>query len=125
MSLFSTEYQEEPIEKKPTLLQYIKAHKGKNRPKAFHIELIWLPNRFASYAIETDKFRLTCATTSLMGKAIEAETETILESRHSIHLGISETKEGLRVYSFLPGSTPGVWTIIESDKPLGLKFQAS
>lgn len=124
MKLFESNYNEEPTEKLPTLLQYIKSHKGKKRPKSFHISLIWLPNKFPSYGIETDKFRLNCATTSLMGRAIEAAKADIVLSERSIHLGIDDDENGLRIYSFVPGSTKGSWEVIGGAEPLGLKFVA-
>lgn len=124
MRLFEDIYNDEPTEKLPTLLQYLKSNKGKKRPKAFHITLIWLPNKFPSYGIETDKFRFNCSTTSLMGQAINAARSDIAISERSIHLGIADDENGLRVYSFIPGTTKGSWEVIGGDVPLGLKFIA-
>ena len=124
MNLFDAAYNEEPAEKLPTLLQYLKSHKGKKRPKAFHIAIIWFPNKFPSYGIETDKFRLNCPSASLMGKAIEANTTELATTERSVHLKIDETPEGLRIYSFVPGTTKGSYEIIGSDQPLGFKFVA-
>lgn len=124
MNLFENKYADEPREKLPTLLQYIKSRKKKAMPKAFHIAVIWLPNRFPSYAIETDLFRLSIASTSLMGKALEAEREAIERSERSIHLGIALDAAKLRTYSFLPGTTEGSWVTIGTDTPLGIKFIA-
>lgn len=122
MSLFESNYNEEPVQKLPTLLQYIKTRKGKTRPKSFHIAVIWFPNKFPSYSIETDRFRMSVGTKSLMGKAIEAERDTIARLENSVHLTITDDENGLRVYGFTPGSSKGSWVDIGSEPALGIKF---
>lgn len=124
MKLFESSYNDEPVERLPTLLQYIKTQKGKKRPKAFHVALIWLPNKFPSYAIETDKFRFSVAASSLMGQTLAVELQEILILERSVHLSITDDENGSRVYGFQPGTTSGSWEEIGSEKTVGIKFVA-
>jgi len=125
MKLTESNYAEERSEKLPTLLQYLKNTPVKKRPKQFHINLIWFPNRFPSFGIETDSFRVSIASKSLMGVAIAAEKDEICDSLRSLHLSVSESESGDRIYAFHVGSTEGYWDVIGSDTPLGVRFVAN
>lgn len=123
MSIFDIEFQDEKV-KLPTLKQYLTKRKGKNIPKQFHVVLIWVPNKFPNFSIETEKFRLNVPDDSVFGKHLQqfVTDESMFEC--PIALIIGSSTDGTMTYKALRTKENGSWIRIDNETDLlGIRWE--
>lgn len=64
---------------KPTLYQWIREAKIKKYPVETKVDVIWLPNRWPNYTIDTTLFRLRISEDSSLFKAFSELLETYMK----------------------------------------------
>lgn len=112
MDLFSQEVLSYEEDKLPTLKQYLKA-KGKGKiPSGFLCTLIWVPNKFPSFSLECDKFRLSIPSKSPMGKALVSSIDALIATDSSLIAFLHTTEEGEICPMFKAGNQKGAWDVI-------------
>jgi hypothetical protein len=89
MSIFTTEVLSYEEEKLPTLLQYLQAKNYKSLPKAFHVSIIWLPNKFPSYNLECDKFRVSIPSKSSLGRHLSEHLSLVFNDNIPLAIALS------------------------------------
>lgn len=123
MSLYSDSFTEVSEERLPTLRQYIKAKKGKNIPKKFLVRLIWVPNKFPSYSIETEHFRASVGKDTAVGKLLKENWDEIVDSSLQTLMAIEVEKDVPTAMRFYPGTGRGKWVDIGQDTLLGIRWE--
>ena len=123
LSLYTDDFQSDTEGRLPTLRQYLKSKKGKKRPQKFLVVVIWVPNKYPSYGIETEHFRTTVGENTSLGKIIKANWEELIRSEVSTCLQVQEEENGSFSLRFCPGSNEGSWKDIGSDPVLGIRWK--
>lgn len=124
-TLFDGNFEDNDKPKLPTLSAYLKGRDETNTPKRHLVTLVWLPNNYPSYGIETEQFRCSIHKDSPLGKALEIFCDTVDDYDNAVFLKVSVPEEGKRVLEFDLGSEVGIWKAIRPSSPLGLKFEMS
>ena len=87
-------------EKKPTFNQYVKElPKDENHKHLFKIELIWFPNKWNNYNIETESFRYSVAESHPLYPAIDKNVIRWLDRDTGILFRIDDFREGIVGFS--------------------------
>lgn len=59
------------LEQKPTFFQFCKDNKDTKLPARFYVQKIWMPNKFPTATLETEKFRVRISSKSAVWQTIE------------------------------------------------------
>lgn len=114
MSIFDSDYNAAEA-KRPTLKQYLKATRDKKRPNQFHTVLVWFPNKFPTFTIETEKFRYNTAEDSALGKELGLFVQDDSCMTIPFSLSITEAEDGVTTIKVLRSKEKGAWRFIGSD----------
>lgn len=125
MSLYGDQLSLFEEEKKPTLKQYLKEKKGKNRPKQFLVVKVWLPNRYPSFSLETEHFRATVGVKSPFGQLLQQNLEELEESTKQVMLKVEELPDGKLGFLLVPGKGSGFFRAIGNGEVLGFEWKTS
>lgn len=123
MSLYSQNDIDVTEERLPTLRQYVKSKEGKNIPKKFLVTLIWIPNKFPSYSIETEHFRASIGSKTAIGKLLKDNWVDLLDSDVATFMSVTVKDDKVAAMRFYPGTQRGMWCDIGSDPILGIRWE--
>lgn len=122
MNLFRDSGYASEEERLPTLRQYLKSKENSTIPKFFFISLIWVPNKYPNYQIQTDKFRASIPKASPLGKALEESLDALIIKEQSIQTKVVVSDKKSPVLIFEPSKEKGSWETIGDDPILGYRF---
>ena len=117
----STSYSTEP-EKLPTLKQYLKRIGKTKLPNQFHVHLIWVPNKFPSFSIEADLFRVVVPVKSALGKTLKANIDELVKTEIAIALAVQVTGDSGPTVQIKRSKEQGEWVPIGDEPIMGYKF---
>jgi len=120
MKLFDNAYESEELPKRPTLRQYLKNTTETNRPKRHLLIVLWRPNKFDSFGLETEHFRTNVTVQSSLGLAIGEFLESYETVTKKVYVVVSIDDNGKYSLSFVLGREKGSFS--EVGDSLGIKL---
>ena len=122
MSLFDNKSLDVTEQKIPTLKQYLKKMKGKKIPSKFLLTRIWVPNKFPSYTLECDLFRIAIPKKSPTGVLLSNNLGDIVDNDVCVFVLLELGEKDTEKITFEPGKEKGIWYDIGEDNLLGYRF---
>jgi hypothetical protein len=122
MDLFNENGWTTEEERLPTLRQYLNLRKNKTIPRSFLVTLVWLPNKFPSYAFECDKFRLSIPTKSALGKSLSTHLDSVVRSDMAFTLGVVVEEGKAPTVTFKQSTEKVTWAVIGEDPIIGYRL---
>ena len=120
MKLFDNAYESEELPKRPTLKQYLKNSKGKNRPKRHLLRVLWRPNKYDSFGVETEHFRTNVTVQTSLGIAIGEFLESYETITNKVYVIVTTEENDKYSLSFVLSKEKGSFS--EIGDSLGVKL---
>lgn len=83
-----------PIEKLPTLLQFLKLLGKKKIANSYAVAKVWKPGKFPNFSIETEKFRISIAENNPAFKAFSEFLDTCVSESKGFAILVDEDRKG-------------------------------
>lgn len=96
-----------PIEKLPTLLQFLKTQGKKKLAGCYPVAKVWKPGKFPNYSLETEKFRVSISENNPAFKVFGEFLDNAVESGGAIGVVVDDDRKG----GFTLRSLDGDWQI--------------
>ncbi len=98
-------------EKLPTLKQWLKTQGKKAIPKRFLVSLVWEPNQWRNYTLQTEKFRVRVSEGDPIFEALQTGLSTLLDMEYALMLEVTDREKGAFQIIGNP-QEPGHWNHI-------------
>ncbi len=106
LNLFDTPVDPDKPKQLPTLSQYLKSCTKVQLGQTFQVEIIWLPNKFSNFTLQTHAFRVRISESNAMYATLDSVTK---------HLTGDKTAWGIKVHE----DKSGKYTIVPMEKKKG------